>query len=536
MGNYQLHKTFPDGEYIGNLKNNKRHDPNGIMISKINNKNYVYMGKWEDGKFTGYGSFEYPSGNIYEGEWNNDKAHGKGKMIYANGDVYEGEWNNNKAHGKGKMIYANGDVYEGDWGGCDTTLSKGVWKYANGDVYEGCFKNEKKEGVGKMTDKDGYTYEGKWDNDKFTGWRKWKYDNGVFEGEFINDKQGKGISKFNNGDVFEGDWGGCDTTLSKGVWKYANGDVYEGCFKNEKKEGVGKMTDKDGYTYEGKWDNDKFTGWRKWKYDNGIYEGDFVNDKAHGYGISKFNNGDVFEGDLKDGTIYKGKWKYVNGDVYEGDLNGKYKHGHGKITYKECDVINGCSSTGKWVNNKKDKLHYVVALDGTILEQTWDNGILLKMEVASVSIQLNKHTVKHLEAFEVKNKEYPELSKLKEQILSFPPPTAPMYNEEVVKEVVKPIKKVIKEVVKEPVKKPIKGPIKELEMIIVEPIKEVVKEVEPIKEVVKESEIVEPYIVEPVINYYHPVYDLPDVPTTDLTINKKEDVFIQDADLCGIIY
>ena len=40
-------------------------------------------------------------------------------------------------------------------------------------------------------------------------------------------KNGKGILKFNNGDIYDGDWRD-DEKNGKGIYQFSNGDSYEG--------------------------------------------------------------------------------------------------------------------------------------------------------------------------------------------------------------------------------------------------------------------------------------------------------------------
>ena len=50
---------------------------------------------------------------------------------------------------------------------------------------------------------------------------------------YENDKkEGKGIYKYDNGDIYEGYFKN-DKKEGKGIYKYKNGDIYEGDFKND---------------------------------------------------------------------------------------------------------------------------------------------------------------------------------------------------------------------------------------------------------------------------------------------------------------
>lgn len=72
----------------------------------------------------------------------------------------------------------------------------------------------------------------------------------------------------------------------KGTIKYDNGDVYEGEFEDSKPHGEGKMTYKDkGRVWEGNWEDGKLQkGTCKWKNSSAVYKGDLVEGKPHGKG------------------------------------------------------------------------------------------------------------------------------------------------------------------------------------------------------------------------------------------------------------
>lgn len=65
------------------------------------------------------------------------------------------------------------------------------------------------------------------------------FDCNRFEGEWKNDKKnGHGVMKFHNGDVYEGEW--IDGHKNgRGSYSLANGDSYEGYIVNDKKQGRG---------------------------------------------------------------------------------------------------------------------------------------------------------------------------------------------------------------------------------------------------------------------------------------------------------
>ena len=167
---YKMNKTlqikkYEDGEYKGELKNNKR-EGKGIMI--------------------------YKNGNKYEGDWKNDVKEGKGIMIYNNGNKYEGEYKDN-VRKKGIYIFTSGSRYIGEFN--DKRNGKGVFYHNNGDKYEGNFVEDKRDGYGVMHYNNGDVYEGNWVVDKKKGKGFYYYKDGRrYEGNFENDKKnGEGI-------------------------------------------------------------------------------------------------------------------------------------------------------------------------------------------------------------------------------------------------------------------------------------------------------------------------------------------------------
>lgn len=54
-----------------------------------------YDGDWVNGIKHGWGTRQYPSGNIYHGMWFNNVRHGEGTMKWLDRDqVYGGQWEN----------------------------------------------------------------------------------------------------------------------------------------------------------------------------------------------------------------------------------------------------------------------------------------------------------------------------------------------------------------------------------------------------------------------------------------------------------
>ena len=79
-------------------------------------------------------------------------------------------------------------------------------------------------------------------------------------------------------------------------------------------------------TYEGDWKDDKRDGKGKMKYGDFEYEGDWKDDKRDGKGIAK----------------------YLNGEIYEGEWERNMRHGKGMQKNKNGHI----TQTGKWIDDR----------------------------------------------------------------------------------------------------------------------------------------------------------------------------------------
>jgi len=268
-----------------------------------------YEGDIKDNLRHGKGKFTYKDGSIYNGEWSNDRINGHGTMSYKNGNIYIGEWTSpggNEKYFSGEIKYSNGEIYEGR---CAYTkasktyvrFGKGKMIYNNGYIYEGGWENNLKHGIfevkkwGFITLEESGTYKGRCERDKHIGdWtlvnidnskvpvkfngkefvkielydtkefkniiaqcEEKKFSKGTYKGElkrflFKYERHGVGIMKYDNGDIYEGQWA---YNYMDGVGKmtYANGDIYEGEWNANTKHGNGKMIYANGIVYEGQW-------------------------------------------------------------------------------------------------------------------------------------------------------------------------------------------------------------------------------------------------------------------------------------------
>lgn len=158
---------------------------------------------------------------------------------------------------------------------------------------------------------------------KFTGYGTCQFTNGEYTGEIVKGiRQGYGIMKFSNYDIYKGDWE--DGKMQGiGTYKFFNSkedrytNQYEGQFNMSVREGVGKMTYANRDVYLGTWQNNCRTG----------------------SGICWFGNGDIFQGIWKLDQMIRGVYRKPNGEIYDGEIKDGKFNGYGKLFWPR---------SGKW--------------------------------------------------------------------------------------------------------------------------------------------------------------------------------------------
>lgn len=185
--------------------------------------NGKYTGDFVNGLREGYGVYNWKSGNRYSGDWKAGLEHGQGTYLYKNGDKYEGGFIKGEMDGKGIYTHYGGEKYEGDYLK-GKRHGKGIYMFSNGEIYKGDFINDERSGKGVLTMPNGNRYEGDFVDGKVTGYGIMYYDNGIYEGFFVNSaRHGVGVYRF-----------------------FDSGIKVIGTFKNNKKHGYIKQLDKYG--------------------------------------------------------------------------------------------------------------------------------------------------------------------------------------------------------------------------------------------------------------------------------------------------
>ena len=198
--------------------------------------------------------------------------------------------------------------------------------YSNG-YYIGSVRGKKRNGSGVYVWKEGSRYEGEWRNDKKEGMGLFKWKGGdVYEGEYVGDRrEGKGRKVYSSGEVYEGDWvagkregfgvwTGKRATLGFGVWGLGLEEKYVGGYRNNKREGEGRMEWANGCTYEGSWESGRMEGWGTFSWGDGEeYVGEWVGGERSGKGCKVWPSGTRY-------TVGRDNYRESGGEIREKGL------------------------------------------------------------------------------------------------------------------------------------------------------------------------------------------------------------------------
>lgn len=247
--NYIKNNSFP----FHKKENSQSHKLNPLEFENGN----IFFGQWNDNfEMEGYGKYFLKDEKVLaEGIWEKGELR-YARIFYPNDEFYEGELYNSNYNGKGKLISQNKDEYNGD------------------------FVDGEKNGEGRLKfDEDGAEYNGQFKNNNFNGYGKMKWNNGIeYDGNFNeNYLEGEGkLINLNSGEKYEGNF---EKNLfhGKGKYTYINGDEYEGDFEYGIRKGKGIYKKKDGFIFEGLWDNNVPNGYGKITYNDNILKCNFHN-------------------------------------------------------------------------------------------------------------------------------------------------------------------------------------------------------------------------------------------------------------------
>lgn len=155
--------------YYGELVEGYRQGFGAYIWNNQNNENERYIGYWSKGYMSGKGELYLKNGSRYEGYFEKDKYHGYGCLYLKGNEIYIGEFYYGKFDGVGMYYYRDG------------TCKYGVWKKGKIEIVQAVPLED-------IDIKNSFcSYKGK-----------------VLKGSFI--KQGYGVIRYSNGDVYEGNW------------------------------------------------------------------------------------------------------------------------------------------------------------------------------------------------------------------------------------------------------------------------------------------------------------------------------------------
>ncbi len=278
-------------------------DPANKEFIKNSDVGYSYKGNTQNGEPYGRGTFSFDNGDVLTADIADGLPHGKGIMRWKSGAVYKGDIEYGELTGMGTITTPDGIKYAGRFEkgelvektpGEITVMrgSKVNGKFNGDDIYAEWSSGEKFKGKavdnipteGTITYPDGYVFTGKFKNpDSWTFGKVTTSEGESFEGSFKNNKKQYGKYVFASGNTATGRYSPDGKHLICGVLTN-NKFTYEGeVIKGNKKQGYGKLVQKNG----------------------DVYEGEFIDDVQAGIGAYSFNT-----------TKVAGKVFYKNKMIY----------------------------------------------------------------------------------------------------------------------------------------------------------------------------------------------------------------------------
>lgn len=288
----------------------------------------------------------FPSEKVKKAEANRKQdfaVDGWKKFYPANTKIFN--INHGEVHETKFLIFNGNEYYSGLLNRKSQKHGFGISIHRQGEKYQGFFFENNYHGWGELIDKSGNIFQGQFVHGVLSGkGEKFALDGSYYIGDFDN------FSKHGEGQE--------DSEFY----------IYRGGFKNNKKNGKGKIymkVLKD--SYEGDFLDDTITGLGEYRWSNeNTYVGEFINGKMHGKGINKWPDGTVYEGEYKNG-IKEGFGRYTkpNKKTYEGYLKNGKPHGKGilisdkgsfEVEFSEGKMISGPESSTQIAKKNGNKL------------------------------------------------------------------------------------------------------------------------------------------------------------------------------------
>jgi hypothetical protein len=332
----------------------------GTLINNIG----TYTGTFKNNKLNGNGKCILKNNIILTGSFIDGKLNGDGKIYYKDGGYSEGNYIDNKLYGIGKKyVYNNNhiDKYEGTF--INGYLNGNGEKHLYDGIYKGNFINDKLDGIGSIIYKNDFIYNGRIFNDYPHGYGKKK-------NKILNKKY---IGLFLNGEIQKGkiickDYDYCgdiknEHPCGKGNINYKNGlfKYYIGYFKNGVIDGYGILTYRNDNIFIGFCEKGKKIYGELTLKDGSIYTGTFINEKIY-YGTKKYNNV-IYSGIFDESNNMNGL-ELTSTYLYIGNIIDGKKEGLGKILY--IDIETGTfykSFIGHFTDDIETNIGYTVKIN-----------------------------------------------------------------------------------------------------------------------------------------------------------------------------
>ncbi len=180
------------------------------------------------------------------------------------------------------------------------------------------------------------------------GWGKWQYENGEYEGFWVNGKRtGYGLYNWKTEGSYVGFF---NENKLEGYGSYENkeGLIKRGIYTGGMLNGLGEQVTKDK-----KWDQGTYTNHNLTKSEpfnsNNVSTGCLAGNCTDGYGQFKWANGDLFTGFFKAGKQHLGTYTFSTGDAYYGLFNSNGQmHGQGRLIFKDGSYYGGEFKNGTY--------------------------------------------------------------------------------------------------------------------------------------------------------------------------------------------
>lgn len=318
---------------------------------KTAKKIVVYDGQFVNGAYEGFGKFyfkDYDTIKEYEGDFKKGEYNGKGVLkinIPGNNSLYEGGFKSGKYDGNGSLKKSN-------------TIQSG--QFAEGSLVKGSTTIRRASGYKKVSSTNpnsievilvnGSSYIGEPTKEIATLYGKDLgldiCDNYSIQRDFLNKETIKGEFTTANGNKYKGEFG-LKFPKKENPNEYKTYTTFESMEKRLVKGTIDVATSEGRFV--GEVANGKINGKGKVSLKNGnTYEGKFIDGVLDVYTPAKVSvkmpTGDRYEGEILNGKLHgKGHVKCVNGDFYKGVFQaGKFSGtGDVRVTTKKGVVYNG---------------------------------------------------------------------------------------------------------------------------------------------------------------------------------------------------